>query len=402
MKRAVLITLFLTFSVSLFAQTTIKEFKSGKLNSTRQLKIQLPKDYDDTSTIKYPLIIVFDGDYLFGPVVGQTQFQTYFDEMPGCIVVGISQGRERPYDSLVDEVTGLPFESGARFFEFIGQELIPYLDTKYNTSKFRVAVGHNIMGNFINSFMMKDLPLFHAYVNLSPDLVGSMGENITNRLEWAKSDVFYYMATSSKDKKRLRDEILETNERIKALDNPKLTYYFDDFEGESHYTLVTGAVSKAFDKIFEMYKPLHEKELTEKVLPFDGTLDQYLVSRYDRIEELFGIVKPISEEEFQKVIAVADEREDIESLQKLGKLANKQNPDLLLGNYYLALHAEKTEKPKKAVKFYEAALTLNETEAIKKELIQTNMDALLTEISKSKEKDKDKEIEEGQVVAESD
>ena len=56
MKRAVLITLFLTFSVSLFAQTTIKEFKSGKLNSTRQLKIKLPKDYDDTSTIKYPLI----------------------------------------------------------------------------------------------------------------------------------------------------------------------------------------------------------------------------------------------------------------------------------------------------------------------------------------------------------
>ncbi|WP_191858585.1 alpha/beta hydrolase-fold protein [Hanstruepera ponticola] len=402
MKRAVLITLFLTFFVSLFAQTTIKEFKSGKLNSTRQLKIKLPKDYDDTSTIKYPLIIVFDGDYLFGPVVGQTQFQTYFDEMPGCIVVGISQGKERPYDSLVDEVTGLPFESGARFFEFIGQELIPYLDAKYNTSKFRVAVGHNIMGNFINSFMMKDLPLFHAYVNLSPDLVGSMGENISNRLEWAKSDVFYYMATSSKDKKRLREEILETNERIKALDNPKLTYYFDDFEGESHYTLVTGAVSKAFDKIFEMYKPLHEKELTEKVLPFDGTLDEYLVSRYDRIEELFGIVKPISEEEFQKVVAVADEREDIESLQKLGKLANKQNPDLLLGNYYLALHAEKTEKPKKAVKFYEAALALNETEAIKKDLIQTNMDALLTQISKSKEKDKDKEIEESEVVAESD
>lgn len=399
MKRAVLFTLLLTFTLPLFAQTTIKDFKSRKLNSTRQLKIKLPKDYDATSTIKYPLIIVFDGDYLFGPVVGQTQFQTYFDEMPGCIVVGISQGRERTYDSLTDEVTGLPFESGARFFEFVGQELIPYLDGKYNTSKFRVAVGHNIMGNFINSFMMKDLPLFHAYVNLSPDLIGSMGDNIANRLEWVKDDIFYYMVTSSDDKRQLRDGILKTHEKLKSIDNPNLTYYFDDFEGESHYTLVTGAVSKAFDKIFEMYKPLHEKELNEKVLPYEGTLDDYLVSRYNRIEELFGIVKPISEEEFQKVVAVAEERKDIESLEKLGKLANKQLPNSLLGNYYLAVHAEKIGKPKKAVKYYEAAMILDEAISIKKELIQENMDNLMAELTKDDKKDEELE---GEVVAESD
>lgn len=399
MKRAVLFTLLLTFTLPLFAQTTIKDFKSRKLNSTRQLKIKLPKDYDATSTIKYPLIIVFDGDYLFGPVVGQTQFQTYFDEMPGCIVVGISQGRERTYDSLTDEVTGLPFESGARFFEFVGQELIPYLDGKYNTSKFRVAVGHNIMGNFINSFMMKDLPLFHAYVNLSPDLIGSMGDNIANRLEWVKDDIFYYMVTSSDDKRQLRDGILKTHEKLKSIDNPNLTYYFDDFEGESHYTLVTGAVSKAFDKIFEMYKPLHEKELNEKVLPYEGTLDDYLVSRYNRIEELFGIVKPISEEEFQKVVAVAEERKDIESLEKLGKLANKQLPNSLLGNYYLAVHAEKIGKPKKAFKYYEAAMILDEAISIKKELIQENMDNLMAELTKDDKKDEELE---GEVVAESD
>jgi len=398
MKRAFFFTMFLTFSFTLFAQTTIKDYKSRKLNSTRQIKVKLPKNYDAESTLKYPLIIVFDGDYLFGPVVGQTEFQTYFDEMPSCIVVGISQGSERPYDSLVDEVTGLPFESGARFFEFVGQELIPYLDGKYNTSEFRVAVGHNIMGNFINSFMMKDLPLFHAYVNLSPDLNGSMGDNIANRLEWINDDVFYYMATSSNDKMRLRNEIIQTHEKIIAIDNSKLTYYFDDFEGESHYTLVTGAISKAFDKIFEMYKPLHEKELKEKVFPFEGTLDEYLVSRYDRIEELFGIVKPISEEEFQKVIAVADERNDIESFQKLGKLANKQNPELLLGNYYLALFAEKSEKPKKAIKYYETALTLTETETIKKELIQANMDILLTNLNDDVE---DEEIK-GEILADSD
>lgn len=397
MKKAVFLMLFLTTCFVLKAQTTIKNFKSTKLNATRQIKIKLPEDYNAESNLKYPVMIVFDGDYLFGPVVGQTHFQNYFDEMPGCIVVGISQGNERYYDSMADDFTGLPFESGARFYEFVGQELIPYIDELYNTSKFRVAVGHNAMGNFINSFLLKDLPLFHAYINLSPDLKGSMDENIVNRLKWMKDDVFYYMATSSEDKPKLRDKILKLNQELLTIDNPKLTYYFDDFEGESHYTLVTGAVSKAFDKIFEMYKPLHEKELTEKALPYDGTLDDYLVSRYNRIEELFGIKKKISEEEFQKVVVIANEREDLKSLENLGKLANKRNPESLLGNYYLALHAEKIDKPKKALKFYEEALALNETESIKKDFVQSKLDTILSSLT-----DVDQEEMEGTVLAESD
>lgn len=397
MKKAVFLMLFLTTSFVLKAQTTIKNFKSSKLNATRQIKIKLPADYKDDSKLKYPVIIVFDGDYLFGPVVGQTHFQNYFDEMPSCIVVGISQGGERFYDSMVDDFEGLPFESGARFYEFVGQELIPYIDELYNTSKFRVAVGHNAMGNFINSFLLKDLPLFHAYINLSPDLTGQMNENIVKRLEWMKNDVFYYMATSSDDKPNLRDKILQLNQELSTIDNPKLTFYFDDFEGESHYTLVTGAVSKAFDRIFEMYKPLHEKELTEKALPYDGTLDDYLVSRYNRIEELFGITKEISEEEFEKVVIIANEREDLKSLENLGKLANKRNPESLLGNYYLAQHAEKIDKPKKALKFYEEALALNETETIKKDFIQSKLDVILSDLTKV-----DDDEMEGTVLAESD
>lgn len=397
MKRTVFLTLFLATCFILKGQTSIKNFKSTKLNATRQLKIKLPDNYDADSKLKYPVIIVFDGDYLFGPVVGQTHLQNYFDEMPNCIVVGISQWSDRFYDSMVDDFTGLPFESGARFYEFVGQELLPYLDKRYNTSKFRIAVGHNAMGNFINSFMLKDLPLFHAYVNLSPDLAGSMDENIVNRLKWIDDDVFYYMATSSYDKPRLRDKILEINEQLLSIKNPKLTYYFDDFEEETHYTLVTAAISRAFDKIFEMYKPLHDKELTEKVLTYDGTLDDYLVSRYDRIEELFGIKKPISEEEFQKVVAIANEREDLKSLEKLGRLANKRNPDLLLGNYYLAQHAEKIDKPKKALKYYEAALVLNETETFKKDFVQSKLDAILSDLTEI-----DEDEMEGTVLAESD
>lgn len=376
MRLSISLFLALVFTFSVSSQTKFENFKSRKMNSVRGIKIKLPRNYDPNSTLKHPVIVVFDGDYLFDPVVGQTDFQSYFDEMPESIIVGVIQGNERFYDSYYDEVSGLPLETGARFYEFVAQELIPHIDNNYNTSKFRVAVGHNIMGNFINAFLMKDNPIFQAYVNLSPDLSGEMGINIAERLEWASQDIFYYMATSKDDIESIRKDILETHIQIAKIDNENLTYYFDDFPDGSHYTLVTGALTKAFDKIFDLYKPLSEKELSEKVAKYDGTLDEYLVKRYKRIHDLFGIEKPITEEEFLKVIEVAEQRDDLESIQKLGKLALKQDENSAFGTYYLALHAERTGKSKRAVKLYKSSLEQNPTLILDRDFILSKLEEL--------------------------
>jgi len=376
MKKTFLIVLLNAFLCQLFAQITYGEIASSKLNAVRQLKIKLPNDYNPDSEIIHPLVIVFDGDYLFEPVVGQLQFQTYFDDMPSSIVVGIVQANERFYDGYCDEVTGFPKESGLRFHEFVADELIPYLDNKYKTSKFKVAVGHDLMGNFINSYLFKEDPLFNAYVCLSPDLSGTVKDYLGERLEFFKDDIFYYMATSDKDLPGIRDAVIDADGQISQANNQYLTYYFDDFKNDNHYTLVTSAIARSFDKIFELYKPLREKELEEKVLPYEGTLDKYLIDRYKRIEDLFGIKKPITEEEFDKVVKIAERREDLESLENIGKLAKKLDPESLLGTYYLAQYAEKVGKTKKAKKLYESALTLKDVSHINREFIFSKIDEL--------------------------
>lgn len=392
MKNALLFIISLCFCAQISAQVIHETFESRKLNSTRDLKIKLPDNYDPESELKHPVIIVFDGEYLFEPVSGQVSFQTHFDEMPESIIVGIIQGEERFYDSYFDEVSGLPFESGDRFYKFVEQELIPHLDANYNTSKFKVAVGHNIMGNFINAFLFHEEPVFQAYINLSPDFKGTMSKNVATRLEWLEDDIFYYMATSDGDIKSIRETIMHTNESLKSKDNPHLTYYFDELKGDSHYQLVTGALSKAMDRIFELYKPLDEKELREKVIPYEGTLDDYIVDRYNRIDELFGIFKPISEEELQQLITAAEERKDLESVYKIGKLANKLNPNSSFGTYYMAQYAEKSGKTKKAVKLYESALTLDDMAHIDKEFIMSHVEGLkVVEEDTETEDDEDEE-----------
>ena len=376
MKKALLFLFILLCSISVDAQTIYENFESRKLNSTRELKIRLPKNYDADSDLKYPVILVFDGDYLFEPVVGQVAFQTYFDKMPESIVVGLIQEKDRFYDSYHDEVTGLPIEFGARFYEFISTELIPYIDRNYKTSKFKVAVGHDLMGNFMNAFLLKDNPLFKAYVNLSPDFIGDMDVNVSNRLKWLKEDIFYYMVTSDEDLAPLRNGILDANKKLRGVDNKALKYYFDDFTGDSHYTLVTGALSKALDKIFELYKPISDREFQEDILTYEGTLDTYISNRYKKIEDLFGIHKPISEDEFEKIIKAAELRNDVASLEKIGKLANKQDPNTSYGTYYMALHAERIGKTKRAKKLYESALDLESTAHINKDLILLKVEGL--------------------------
>ena len=94
MKRLLLLSACLLLSFSTLAQSKIiyEEFASNKLDETRKLKIQLPRDYDVNTDKVYPIIIVLDANYLFEPVAGNVDYFSYWEDMPESIVVGIMQG----------------------------------------------------------------------------------------------------------------------------------------------------------------------------------------------------------------------------------------------------------------------------------------------------------------------
>ncbi|HET8753187.1 MAG TPA: alpha/beta hydrolase-fold protein, partial [Salinimicrobium sp.] len=168
-KKLLFLAFMLTFSEA-FSQTIYKTINSSKLGEERQLKIQLPRNYESNTEKTYPLIIALDGDYLFEPMAGNVDYYSYWDEIPEAIVVGVLQDGNREADCLYDDQRFLPADTGASFFEFLGMELLPYLDENYRTARFVVVAGHDLSANFINYYLFKPEPLFHAYINLSPDL----------------------------------------------------------------------------------------------------------------------------------------------------------------------------------------------------------------------------------------
>lgn len=358
------------------AQTKYENFPSVKLEQERQLKIQLPRNYDKNIEKTYPLFIVLDGDYMFEAVAGNVDYYSYWEDMPEAIVVGVNQADTRMDDSLYSDQNFLPVDSGADFFEFLGLELIPYLNEAYRTADFRAIVGHGETANFLNYYLFKDDPLFHAYIAISPDLAPEMETRITERLLQFESQKFYYLATSTNDLRSVKKGVEVLNTNLASIDNPKLEYAFDNFEGPSHYSVVTHAIPKALESIFYIFQPISKQEYKEKILSFEESPVIYLTEKYAMINELFGLEKKILINDFKAISSAIDKNETPEYYQELGKLARKHYPESLLGNYYIARYFEEMGEPKKAYKTYKSAYILDEIAGITKDLMLEKADEL--------------------------
>ncbi len=378
MKKSILFIIALILSVSGYSQVIYETFKSIKLDQSRELKIQLPRNYKNNEDKTYPLIIVLDGDYLFEPVVGNVDYFSYWDDMPESIVVGINQKKTRTDDCRYDLAEYLPDDKGAEFFEFIGQELIPFLDKKFRTAQLKTIIGHNYTANFINYFLLKEKPLFHAYINLSPELAPNMEDRLTSALTSAPPNTWFYLATGFNDTDKNNKSIIALDEKLSVIENPNLNYFFDNFEESTHYTLVGKAIPRALEVIFEIYRPISKKTYKEVILSLDTSPYQYLVDSYKNTEQLYGIKRKIRVNDFIAISTSIEKNKNWDELEPLGKLALKEYPDNMLGHYYLGMFYEQTGEPKKAMRSYERGFQMSEVAFLTK-------DYMLDKVTKIKE-----------------
>jgi predicted alpha/beta superfamily hydrolase len=373
MKKSLTILLLCFVALGLNAQAIYETIDSYKLDGERELKIQLPRNYDPESKRSYPLVIVLDGDYLFEPVAGNIDYQAYWEDIPDCIVVGVKQGKTREDDFYYDNDVFFPAHEGANFYEFIAAELIPYIEDNYSASNFRIIVGHDLGANFINYYLFKDVPLFRAYVSLSPDFAPEMVNRLSERLSSLQQETFYYMATADADVKVLRNSIVECDAVLKPIENKKVHYKFDNFEDANHYSLVGRGIPKALNEIFALYKPINGKEYIEKVITFEGSPYEYLIEKYEDIEYFYGFEKQLIENDIRAIAAACKKKDNLEALESLAKLVKKEFPESMLSAYYMGMYYEKEGNLRKALQRYKAGLLLEPSQYIDKEIMLEKM-----------------------------
>ena len=377
MKKTIVffLLLFLAFNTSI-AQVKYETIQSSKLGEIRQIKIQLPRGYNADTDKTYPIFIVLDGDYMFEAVAGNVDYHSYCEDMPESIVVGINQLDKRFDDCMYSEQNSLPIETGAAFFEFIGMELVPYIENTYKAGNFRVAVGHGETANFINYYLLKPQPLFQAYISISPELAPNMIDYLPEVLSKIQSKTFYYLANTNNDVKSIKRMTEALNTDINAIDNKNVVYNFDSFDGPSHYSVPTHAIPSAIESIFQVFQPISKKEYKDVILELEISPVLYLQEKYEAISDLFGIEKKVLINDFKATSAAIEKNEWYEYYEELGKMARKAYPETMLGTYYIARFYEETGEPKKAMRTYQSAYTLEEIAGLTKDLMLERADLI--------------------------
>jgi predicted alpha/beta superfamily hydrolase len=368
--------LLLFFTFSMFSQKTTESFISTKLGETREITIGLPSTYDQNPTKKYPLLILLDGDYLFDPFYGALDYGCYWDDLPETIVIGINQRNNRMEDCRYNKDNGLPSGKGAAFFEFIGEELLPYIEKKYRTAPFRIIAGHDTTAGFLNFFLYKDSPLFNAYISLSPELAPEMETRIPEKLAKSKKAVFYYQSSADGDIRKLREPIKNLDANIKMITNSDIDYKYDEFHNASHYSLVLYSIPSALYQIFDSYKPISSSEFTDKIATLQSGYVDYLIKKYDLISDKLGLTIPVRLNDFKAIEAAILKNNAYNELDKLAEIADKNYPKSMLASYQLGLMYEKMGDVKRAASKYQRASQLEEIGNLTKDMMFDKYDSM--------------------------
>ena len=394
MKHTCLVLLAF-FSISSFSQKIKDTIFSQKMNEDREITIGLPDSYATNKTKKYPLLIVLDGDFLFDPFQGALSYGNYWDDLPEVIIVGISQNKnnERETDCTVDNATGLPSEKGELFFEFIGMELIPYIQKQLRIAPFRMIAGLDTTAGFLNFYLYKDQPVFNAYISLSPELPTGMEEQIPDRLAAIQQPLFYYQCSSDGDFKKMRERIKVLDEGAKKVTNQTLNYLYDDFKDTSHYSMVLHAIPSALYHIFSVYQPISTSEFQEKIVKLPSGYVDYLINKYDVLEKSFNLKMLIRINDFKAIEAAILKNKAYPEFEKLAQLAKKNYPKTMLAEYHMAQMYEKTGDIKRAAKTYQNAFQYEEIGDLTKDMMLEKADELKGVIKDQKNK-KEEVIEE--------
>ncbi len=357
---------------------------SRKMDEKREILISLPEGFKKEEKKSYPLVLLLDGDYLMQPFMGNLAYGNYWDDLPDMIVVGISQNNngERFDDCQIDDKTGLPDGKGSRFFEFLGGELLPYIEGKYGVSPFKIIAGHDVTAGYLNFFLYKDDPIFNGYICLSPELPLDMEVNVPSRLSNMPKNVFYYLSIADGDIKKMKEAAKLLNQNVGSVQNDHVFYKFDEIAGASHYSLVAQSIPKALYFFFSTYQPISSTEYQEKIVKLESGYVDYLKKKYELTEQTLGIKMPVRINDFRAIESAIVKNKATGEFEELAQVANKYYPKTMLGDYYMGRFYEANGDIKRAVKAYQDAFTKEAVGELNKEMMLTKADELRSQIKK--------------------
>ncbi len=355
MRKLVLIFFFISFISQAQDNITTKKFNSFSLKQERILKIYVPESFKENEKNTYPATILMDGEFLFDVYVANSKLFAKRDKAPEQIVVGIyqNQNNERYADCDYSEDTGLPNEDSSKFYGFVRDELLPYLDDNYPTSLFKTVMGNTITGNFINYFFLEETPVFNAYININPSYAPELHQKLELKSQSLITPYFYYLSGGNFNTEKRTKSINSTNSLLKLSENPNFKYKYDDFSNSGKIASIGQSIASSIGFTFRQFAAISQKEFDEEIADMEpGDAIEYLERKYVEIEYLYGSNVKIRESDIYKIEPIIIDKSNGDYLEEFGKMIMRLYPETALGDYYIGLYYETGYDYKKALKHY--------------------------------------------------
>jgi predicted alpha/beta superfamily hydrolase len=156
----------------------ILNLQSTVLGENRKIRLYTPENYNSSNSA-YPVFYLLDGERHFFHVSSIASFLSSVGKMPNMIIVAI-ENTDRIRDlspthtiigyNEIDSIFLASSGGSEKFFRFLSEELIPFVDGNYRTQPFRALCGQSLGGLFTIYTLLEHPQFFNAYIAISPAL----------------------------------------------------------------------------------------------------------------------------------------------------------------------------------------------------------------------------------------
>jgi predicted alpha/beta superfamily hydrolase len=262
----------------------VYSMESAVLGATTRVTIGLPGSYC-TSDMRYPLLLVLDGDLYFDMAYSAVSALSGCGGMPEVIVVGLETddpvGYYTPTNAPVPDGTPMPSSGmGPLYLDHIERELIPAMADSFRTEPCEILFGHSMAGLFTVYSMLQGRETIDFFVASSPslwwddELLTGMIPGWEHREEAGRTRIYLSMGNEGET---MLPPALRFADALSA--RPDVDCFFEQFPRTCHQFAPFKAFAGGIEFIFSPWRidaPLEELRLED------------IEGHYRSLSEMFG------------------------------------------------------------------------------------------------------------------
>ena len=298
---------------------------------------------------KLPVLYILDGQTHFEMAASLVRYLSAFNTIPPFLVVGLDNSQERERDLTPYQSNMSPNGGGAaRYYQYVTQEILPWVNRHYSTSGFQALAGKSYGGMFaLFAAQQQDCP-FQAVISVSPSLFladNQMLKDVSDHVEQVAQRRFLFLSHATEDD-IMRIPFLQLSGFLAA--HAQHRFHHHIYEAETHESTFQPALFDALKSLFDQWQVPRYVTQTDP---------QAVVQHYDRLISELDLRIQIPFEALKRTGRLMQSSGFVEAARDVFLETIRRYPDSGYAEYFLAKALLKLGQSESALAHMQLAVT---------------------------------------------